>query len=329
MKSYSNLNINKLPGSMVEIKAKVSAKELESHRDHVIEHIVADVELPGFRKGHAPKDMVVKKIGEAAILSEIAEHVIGEVYPTIVTDEKIMVIDRPEILITKLDPKEGLEFTATVPVFPEVKLPDYKEIAKKIAAKKEEVVITDEEFAKSLEEIKKAMSVEGDFTDETIKKLGSFESVDDFKKKLRSNLAEEKIVRNKDKKRAEIIEAIVEKTEMDLPQLLIDAETEKMMLQFKDDLGRMGTTLPEYLNKIGKNEKEVKADWTEPATKRVKSQIIINRIAGEEKMSPDEKEVDAQVKKLLEMYQGASKERAQEYVETMLINEQVLVFLEK
>lgn len=329
MKSYSNLNINKLPGSTVEIKAKVSAKELESHRDHVIEHIVEGVELPGFRKGHAPKDMVIKKIGEAAILSEIAEHVIGEVYPTIVTDEKIMVIDRPEILITKLDPKEGLEFTATVPVFPEVKLPDYKEIAKGIASKKEEVVITDEEFAKSLEEIKKAMSVEGDFTDETIKKLGSFENVEDFKKKLRSNLAEEKMSRNKDKKRAEIIEAILEKTEMELPQILIDAETEKMMLQFKDDLTRMGTTLPEYLNKIGKNEKEVKADWNEPATKRVKSQIIINRIAGEEKMSPDEKEVETQVKKLLEMYQGASKERAQEYVETMLINEQVLAFLEK
>lgn len=329
MKSYSNLKIKNLPASQVEIKASISAKELESHREHVIEHIVADVELPGFRKGHAPKDLVVKKYGEGAVLGEIAEHVIAEVYPQIVTDEKILVIDRPEITIEKLDPKEGLEFTAIVTTFPKVDLPKYQEIAKKEVAKKETAEVTDEEFTKALADLKKALQLEEDFNDENIKKLGDFANVEDFKTKLRSNLLEEKTSRMKDKKRAEIIEAILAKTEIELPALLVNAELEKMLFQFKEDLTRMGTTLPDYLKKTEKTEADIKKDWLETASKRVRSQIIINKIAQEEKIVADKKLLQEQTDRLMEMYPGGNRDRAEEYVETMLINEAVLAFLEK
>ena len=63
----------KLPGSQVEIKATIPASEFDKTRSSAIKHIGGDIELPGFRKGHVPEKMLIQKIGETAILEEMAK----------------------------------------------------------------------------------------------------------------------------------------------------------------------------------------------------------------------------------------------------------------
>jgi len=125
-----NVEIKKLPGSRIEIKASISAMDFDAAKGEAVKRLGADVELPGFRKGHVPEKVLLSKIGEAALLEEMAEVAISHAYPAIIVEEKLDVIGRPQVGITKIAHGNPLECTITTAVFPEYKLPDYKRQAR-------------------------------------------------------------------------------------------------------------------------------------------------------------------------------------------------------
>ena len=86
--------IKKLPDSEVEIKAVIPAAEFDATRSRAIQHIGKDIELPGFRKGHVPEKVLVAKIGEAAILEEMAEIALSHAYGHILMANKIDALGR-------------------------------------------------------------------------------------------------------------------------------------------------------------------------------------------------------------------------------------------
>src|SRR5690606_15144234 len=99
-----------------------------------------------------------------------------------------------------------------------------------------------------------------EFDDAFVKTLGDFKDVEDFKKKVGENMKIEKEREAKDKKRSDIIEKLIEKTTVDLPDILIDGELEKMAAQFKDDLEKAGLKMEDYLKQLGKSEEDIKKE---------------------------------------------------------------------
>ena len=122
--------INKLEKSKVEIISSIEAKHFESFRKKALENINNEITIDGFRKGKVPENILITKVGEMNILEEMAELAISEAYPKILVEEKIDAIGRPEINITKIAKDNPLEFKVITAVIPEVKLADYKKIAK-------------------------------------------------------------------------------------------------------------------------------------------------------------------------------------------------------
>ena len=122
--------INKLEKSKVEIISSIEAKYFESFRKKALENINNEITIDGFRKGKVPENILTTKVGEMNILEEMAELAISEAYPKILVEEKIDAIGRPEINITKIAKDNPLEFKVITAVIPEVKLADYKKIAK-------------------------------------------------------------------------------------------------------------------------------------------------------------------------------------------------------
>ena len=122
--------INKLEKSKVEIISSIEAKYFESFRKKALENINNEITIDGFRKGKVPENILITKVGEMNILEEMAELAISEAYPKILVEEKIDAIGRPEINITKIAKDNPLEFKVITAVIPEVKLADYKKIAK-------------------------------------------------------------------------------------------------------------------------------------------------------------------------------------------------------
>ncbi len=170
-----------------------------------------------------------------------------------------------------------------------------------------------------------------ELTDEYVKTLGKpgqFETVEDFKKGLREHIEIEKKQHNAAKHRADITDAIIEKTDITLPKILIDSEINQMFAQMQEDLDRAELKMDDYLAHIKKTKEELIAEWTPAAETRAKLQLILNEIAKKEEIVPDAEKVNAQSKELMERFKDADEHRVRLYVASVLLNEEVMKGLE-
>ena len=146
------LEIKLLPNSEVEIIGEISAEIFMSGRNLAVKEFSEKAEMDGFRKGKIPEDILIKNIGLGAVLEKMAVIALEKEYPKIISEHKIRAIGRPEITLTKLVENNPLGFKIKTSVLPEVTLPDYKNIAKKILSdKNKEENLTEEKQAKEKE----------------------------------------------------------------------------------------------------------------------------------------------------------------------------------
>lgn len=345
-----DIEIKKLDNSEVEITGEISVEILERHRKVALKKLSKNVKIDGFRKGHIPEDVLLKEVGEQIILEEMAHKALAEQYPLILEKHKIDAIGQPEATITKLAPGNPLGFKVKVAVMPDHTLPDYKALAAKAFKKVEKIEVTDKEVEDTVSEILKmqtnatAPTKEGEkseededtdkkepvteLTDEFVQTLGEFKTVKEFKDKLRENITFEKERKAAEKKRLETMEAIIGKTKMELPEIIVEAEQQKILAQFKADVTRMGATFDDYLKEVKKTEQDILAEIKDDAVKRAKTQIILNSISEKEDITVPEKIIEAEVKRVLEQYKDADEERALIYVTTTMTNAKVFEFLE-
>ncbi len=351
-KNYKNIKLNHLPERELEILGTITAEKMSLMREKALKKLKESVELPGFRKGNAPDSLVAQKIGEGSLLEEAAEIALTEEYPNILEEHNIDAIGRPEITITKIGLGSDMEFKIKTYLMPDIELANYKDIAKKqLSEKKETVEVLDKEIQEVIETIRHNLAHEKvhaeagggvehnhrkiedsdlpEVNDDFAKMLGNFENLEDMKSKIKENLAKEKELKEKDKRRTKILEKIIEDSKIDIPKIIVDGEMEKMLAQFKDDIAKSGISYEDYLKHIKKTEEDIRLEWKEPATKRAKSQIILNEIAKKEKIASKEEDIKREMEHILSHHKDADRFRVRMYVETFLTNELVFQFLEK
>lgn len=340
---YEIKAINKLPHSEVEITVEMPATVLDEYRKRAVAYLSKEVTLPGFRKGHAPENAVVAKIGEGRILEEAAQMALQDATPTILAEQKMDFITQPNVSVTKLALGNPIEFKMTVALMPEIGLPDYKKIAKEEMAKKDEpVVVSDEDVEKTIQDIRKQMAPIPERTpdgrseepklpelnEELIKQLGKFEDVADFKIKLNENIKQERINKQREKKRIGIAEDMVLESKIDLPEAFVEQEIALMLARFKEDIGRMGLKFEEYIKHIKKTEEDLRKDWRVDAEKKAKLELIFVEIAKKENLRPDEEKVTHETDHLIEHYPTADRDRARAYIIKQMAQDLVFEFLE-
>jgi len=350
-RSYHTADIKKLDKSQVEITATVATETWEKFRAQALKNINESVTVDGFRKGMVPEEILVAKAGEMTILEEMAELALSRAYLDILIDNKIDALGRPKIVVTKIAKGIPLEFKATTTVIPEMTLPDYKKIAKDVLAKADpkESEVTEKDIEEAILRIRKAhashdghdhekmtreehekaiMDTLPELTDEFVQRVGEFTDVADFKKKIGEVLVQTKKDEAHDKRRARIADAISEKTEVELPEIMVESELGRIEAQFQNDVEKMGAKMEDYLKHAKKTMGDVHKEWRPYAEKKVKLQLILNSIAQTENLKPDQKEIDEEVSHIMNHYKNADRESATVYAETVLMNEKVFKFLE-
>lgn len=343
---HSNIKVEKKEQSTVEITGAIVWDKLAPYYDKQLDKLAQEVEIDGFRKGTAPQEMVEKELGEMRILQEAAQDALGNVYPSIVMEEKLSVIGYPQVQITKLARGDDMEFSITTAVMPEIELADYKTIATEKNTEEITAEVSDEEFEQSVEQLRNmyAHSAEGaadtgkgdpeaehdlpELSDEFVQKIGDYKDVEDFKVRFREELRERKLQDARAKRREEIINAIVEASEFDLPEILIESEKDKMLAQIKDDIARMGLEYSAWLEHAGKSEQDMRGEMHNDAATRAGADIVLKEIARKEEISPDEEKVNSQISAISEVHKDISEEQIRAYVENIYLNEAVLGFLE-
>lgn len=332
------IEIKKLPKSEIEIIGALPAEDFEKFRAGAMKHVAEHVKLPGFRPGHVPENVLSSTMGEMPILEEMAERALDEHYPTILHEHKIDAIGRPTITITKLAKENPFEFKIRVAILPEIALPDYKKIAggNTMITPAE---VTEEDVEKVVTDIRKQHALpkpdgEGEVEDlplldeALLKSLGDFKTVSELKEKIKENLGKEKEQRAREMRRMEILKSVAEKTQMELPDILVQSEIERMLSQFKYDVSQMGIKFEDYLTHVKKTEADIRKEWEKDAENKAKGQLVLSKIGQIEKLTPDETVVTEQVKQLMEHYADANELNTRAYVTMVLTNEKVFDFLE-
>ncbi len=330
----NSIEIKELGNAEIELTGEIPVADFAAQRADAINRLNREVTLDGFRQGHAPEAVLVAKLGEERVLLEMAELALTQAYPKIVSEKSLEVIGRPEITITKLAKDNPLGFKIKTAVYPRFSLPPYRAIAAEINGQPSETAsASDEEVANVLEEIRRSRAnpetkTLPELTDELAQSLGEFKTLDELKTKIKENLKLEKEHKAKDKKRLTIMDGLIAKTDIPLPPILVASELDRMVAELKQDIERLGLKFDDYLAHLKKTESELRAAWQSDAEKRVKTSLLLSRLAEAESIKPDEAAIEAEIKHLQSHYKEAPLERVRSYVLSALTNEAVWQFLE-
>lgn len=147
--------IKKLPGSQIEILFGITPEEFKDSIEKAILNLGRDLEIEGFRKGQAPKEVVIQKIGQDRILTLATRLAAEENYFREIFANKFEVIAQPDIeILSEVSFDKGLTFKATFAAVPEITLPDYRKIAS--GTKRKEIFIKEKEIDDALAFLQKS-----------------------------------------------------------------------------------------------------------------------------------------------------------------------------
>ena len=133
--------VEKIASNKVKLSFDIDSAKFDEAMGKAYLKVRNQVSIPGFRKGKAPRKMIENMYGEGVFYDEAFELIFDEVYGPAVEENKVEVVDRPEIEIQEIGAGKNLKFTCEVFVKPDVVLGDYKGVA----VKKETTLVTDEE----------------------------------------------------------------------------------------------------------------------------------------------------------------------------------------
>lgn len=341
-----------LPDSEYEIEGEIHADVVKEFRDKAVKELSLETRVAGFRPGHVPEKFVVERFGEVAIIEEAGRMALekhyGEIVKKAIDDKKIKVLGSPAVTITKVAPGEAFGFKIKTALMPEVKVKGYKATAKKVMSEKADVKVTDKDIEEAIADLQRQVAHtdhhknnpddhghdHGDLplpevNEEFIKKFGPFETVEAFKEKVKEGITMDKSKKEKDKKRLTVMESLIKDSDISMPKMLVDSELSRMLHELSANISQMGIDVETYLKHIGKTIDELKTEWIPDAEKRAKTQLILNQIALDEKITVSEEDIKKEVAQIMQVYKDADPTRAEIYVETVLLNEKVWSWLEE
>ena len=147
------MKVTKESSSAVEVilNVEMEASDEDPYIDRSYRRTVGRLNIPGFRKGKAPRSIVESYVGRTALVQEALDFMIPETLNQALQDEEIQAFVEPRVEVTELEP---VSFKATVPLEPSVDLGDFYSVR----LDKEPVEIADEEIDQVLERIRREMA---------------------------------------------------------------------------------------------------------------------------------------------------------------------------
>lgn len=117
---------DKLSGNKVKITFTVAAEDFDAAMQKAYIRTRGRVNVPGFRKGKAPRKLIERMYGEGVFYDDALDAIFPEAYQEAVTKGDIHPVDKPELDVQQIGSGQELKFTAEVYVLPDVTLGDYK-----------------------------------------------------------------------------------------------------------------------------------------------------------------------------------------------------------
>ena len=352
-------------------------EELKPSLDAAYQKIAKQINVPGFRRGKVPPQVIDRQIGRAVVLDEAVNEVLPKAYTEALTENNLTPLAQPEIEVTKFEDNDGLEFTAEVDVKPEIELPSYDGLSASV----EDLEVTDEDVTEQVESLRERFGTlsdverpaqDGDFVvidlaatqdGETVEgaevagfsyKVGSggmidglddvlvgagvdeektfttqlvsgdlvgqdvevkvkvtqvqeqelpeldddfaqeaseFDTLDELRDDVRERLTRGKRLEQAAAARDAVLEALLEKVEIPLPETMVTEELNARRANLEQQLMMAGMTLEKYLEDEKQTQEEFEADLERRVRDAVAAQFLLDEIADKEEMGVDQAEL--------------------------------------
>lgn len=314
--------VNKLPKSVVEVTINAPWEDVSPIWERALQRVSAEIEIPGFRKGAAPANMVEQQAG-SRVQDEFLKEAMSQLLITQLQSEQIVPIDYPKYDSVSFTKGQPLSFKATVTQRPQVKVGDYKNIKVQRPAVKE---ISDEDVNKIVDDLFKRWkgrqqtnpqstpnqgnqinfggnippvdtSTITEPNDVFAQQIGAL-GLQDLKNKIKQDMQSEAKYNNELDYEELILQEVEKMTQVEVPDVLIEDELSRMLVSLQRRVSEMGLLLEDYLKSQNETLESIKDKWQEQATKNVRMELGLAEIARMENVSITDQEVQAEVDKI-------------------------------
>jgi len=175
-----------------------------------------------------------------------------------------------------------------------------------------------------------------ELSDALAQKLGQG-SMEKLTALIRKNMTEEAEQKVEQTAEIEILEQLIAKSSFDpIPEVIIDAERQKIFFELKRDLERHGVGIEQYLQDLKKTEEEMRRDFTAQAEKRAKAALISRQIALEQNLKVNDEELNKEMALMREVYKDDAvalenllRPAVKQSIATTLQNKKVMAWLKE
>ena len=378
-------------------KAKLSfvfpAEQFDEAMTKAFQKMRKSINIPGFRKGKAPRSMIVSMYGEGIFYDEAVNLLFPDEYEAAVKELDLHPVDQPEFNLEEIGSGKDLKFNIEVFVRPDVELGEYKGLAVEIAqqevtdeaidaeiekdrekasrtidiedrpiqdgdivnldyagtvdgvafeggtAEKQTLTIGSGRFIPGFEEQMIGMSIDEEkdlnvtfpdpyqsqelagkeavfhvkvngiqmverpeLDDDFAQDISDFDTFADYKADVVKKLTERVKKNNENIAKNALVDKAVENAKVDIPQAMIDRQSDYMIQEMEMQSAYQGFRLDDYLKYMGMTREALKAQNEGEATRRVKNELVIDAIRKAEGIEPTEEDIEKQIAEQAERY---------------------------
>jgi trigger factor len=384
------VEVEKQEKHLAKINLEIPAEQASQEYNKAWKRIGQRLNIPGFRRGKAPRSIVEKTVGVERIKQEAMDRLFPHLFADAISEHQLDIVAPPQIESLKFDLNEGIAVKAVVELRPEatlpeitglsVDVPEFKlpedaeqkelqaiverlttlepvvdrpseksdivnidftgfvsgEAIKGGTAKNYRLDLTDNnfiegfadqlighkigeefsinvtfpqtyhdthlagkpaEFKIKINDISKKVMPE--LTDEVAKKVGPFETVEQLKEEVRRLLKESEEQENTYRKQKAVVDALLAKADVELPDAMVARETKMLMDEVQQRLKGQGLTWEKFLDAEG--HETTMANLRDEAQKRIKTSLVFGALAKQEGLQVNEDEFSSMVGQLAAM----------------------------
>jgi trigger factor len=159
-----------------------------------------------------------------------------------------------------------------------------------------------------------------------------FQNLNALKQAVEANIKRQKESEEVQRHRRDILDKIAKKTEIDIPDILIEEQKRKFLENMKNEVSqKLNMEFKDYLEKIKKTEEDILKSFKEPAEKQVKTSLVLREIQRKENIEVKKEEIDKEVERLKKAYQGQEidQDYLRRYTEEVIRQEKAFKILEQ
>src|ERR1700691_3984593 len=222
--------LEKQKDGTIKITITLPKEKIVETQNVVIDDLAKQINVAGFRKGKAPKEMAASQLNPEQIREEVLKRLLPQAYIEAVQEHNINPIMNPKMHVEKIEDDKDWIFYAMTCEMPIITLGNYQDNVKKLTAKSKIIIPGKEE-------------------------------------------------ENKKPSLEEIMKAIVTDVKIQIPQVLVEQEADRLLSQLLNDIKRLGLSLDQYLGSTNRKPEDLRAEYLKRAEEDIKLEFVLQKIA--------------------------------------------------